>query len=119
MRDDPGPTSSTGSRGTAPLAGIVVLDLSDAALVQAGRLLADLGATLIRVESLDGDAIRRRPPFVDGQEGLERGLAHLLYNHGKLSVALNLESSEAWDAIGVLTEAADVVIAPLEKNRHA
>ncbi|HZU78029.1 MAG TPA: CoA transferase, partial [Dehalococcoidia bacterium] len=93
--------------------------LSDAALVQAGRFLADLGATVIRVERPLGDEVRRRGPFLDGRSGLERGLAHLLYNFGKLSVALDLDSDRGWEVVEALTPAVDLVIAPLEKNRCA
>jgi crotonobetainyl-CoA:carnitine CoA-transferase CaiB-like acyl-CoA transferase len=105
--------------GALPLDGVVVLDLSDAALAQASRLLADLGATVVRVERPDGDELRRRAPYLDGEAELEHGLAHLLYNFGKLSAALDLDSAEGWEAVERLTAAADVVIAPLVKNRFA
>jgi len=41
--------------------------------VLTGRLLADLGAEVIRVESPDGDAVRRRPLFAKQGPELEPG----------------------------------------------
>ncbi len=99
-----------------PLGFATILDLTDEAGVQGARLLAELGARVIRVESSEGDAIRRRPPFVAGLPGLERSLSHLLYNAGKQSVALSMNAPEAWDAIDLLAGRADVVLAPLVKS---
>ncbi len=99
-----------------PLTGVVILDLADEPLAMGSRLLADLGAEVVRVESLDGDALRRRGPFVGGIEGVERGLAHLLYNAGKRSVALALARPEAWALVDRLACRAAVVIAPMEQT---
>jgi len=113
---DRGHTEIAGDEGQLPLAGVRVLDLSDEAVVYAARLLADLGAEVIRVESAAGDRIRRRPPFLDGVPGIERSLAHLRYNAGKQSVALALDTPAAWELVDRVAAAVDVVIAPLEKS---
>ena len=102
-----------------PLDGAVVLDLSDEPLIIAGRYLADLGARVVRVESANGDRIRRVGPWVDGEPGNERALRHLLYNQGKESLALDLDASEAWEIVERLASRADVVIAPIEKSGRA
>lgn len=99
-----------------PLSTVRVLDLTDEAVALAPRLLADLGATVYRVEPAAGDWLRRRGPFVDGTPGVERSLAHLLYNAGKKSVALNLDHVEAWTLIESLAASVDVIVAPLEKS---
>ena len=54
-----------------PLAGLRVLELARVlAGPWAGQLLADLGAEVIKVESLDGDDTRGwGPPFVDNADG--------------------------------------------------
>src|SRR4051812_34235314 len=109
----------TAFTSSPPLSGVLIIDLSDESMVQAGRLLADLGATVLRIEALAGDEIRNRAPFVDGEPGLERALRHLLYNAGKLSVAANLDSREVWQLIDTMTNRADVVIAPLQKSALA
>ncbi|HEY8490735.1 MAG TPA: CoA transferase, partial [Dehalococcoidia bacterium] len=101
---------------TLPLHDITVLDLADEPLALAGRLLADLGAAVVRAEDSAGDALRRRGPFLDGVPDPERGLAHLLYNGGKRSLALALDRPEAWDLLDRLAARADVVLAPLTKG---
>src|SRR5436190_15222651 len=99
-----------------PLAGITVLDLSDEALAFGARLLAELGADVVRVEGPGRDPLRARPPFLGGEPGPERSYAHLLYNAGKRSAALDLSSAPARAALGRMAAASAVVIAPLEKS---
>ena len=101
------------------LDGAIILDLSDEPLIIAGRYLADLGARVVRVESANGDRIRRVGPWVDGEAGNERALRHLLYNQGKESLALDLDVPESWEIVERLASQADVVIAPLEKSNRA
>ena len=48
---------------TLPLAGVRVLDLSTRTGAYCGKLLADLGADVIKVERPVGDELRRTPPF--------------------------------------------------------
>ena len=102
-----------------PLDGAVIIDLADEPMIIAGRYLADLGARVVRIESANGDRIRRIGPWVDGTPGNERTLRHLLYNQGKESLALDLDAEESWDIIEQLASQADVVIAPMEKSRRA
>jgi len=99
-----------------PLDGAIVLDLSDEPLIVAGRYLADLGARVVRIESANGDRIRRVGPWLDGTPGNERALRHLLYNQGKESLALDLQAPKSWELIEQLASQVDVVIAPMEKS---
>ncbi len=103
-------------QGVRPLAGVTVVDLSDEATVFGARLLAELGATVVRVEDSAGDLIRTRPPFLHDLSGVERSLAHLLFNAGKRSVALDFQRPEAWSLAGRLAASADVVIGPLARS---
>ena len=50
------------------------------------RLLADLGADVVKVETPDGDMMRTRPPL---REGASANFGQL--NAGKRSVVLNLK----------------------------
>lgn len=90
-----------------PLDGIVVLDLTRAlAGPYATALLADLGATVTKVESIKGgDSTRAWPPF----EG-----THSLYydsvNRGKSSIAIDFYTPEGRALLRKLALAADVVI---------
>ena len=99
-----------------PLAGSVVIDLSDECLALGARWLSDFGADVIRVESAAGDALRIAGPHLEGRNDPESGLRHLLYNAGKRSLALNFDAPGAWDLIDRLLASADVVLAPLDKS---
>ena len=99
-----------------PLAGVTVLDLSDEATVFATKLLAELGARVIRIEDAAGDSIRTREPFLRGEPGIERSLAHLLYNAGKQSVALDLSGDEAWSLVERIAKNCDVVVGPCHRE---
>ncbi len=67
--------------------------------------LADLGAEVIKVESLDGEPVRASGPFVNGESS-----PFLRLNRSKRSVALNLKSAEGKRAFLRLAESADVVV---------
>jgi CoA:oxalate CoA-transferase len=90
-----------------PLDGIVVLDLTRAlAGPYATALLADLGATITKVESVKGgDSTRGWPPF----EG-EHSLYFDSVNRGKSSIALDFYSDEGKALLRRLALASDVVI---------
>ncbi|MFY0612157.1 MAG: CoA transferase [Hyphomicrobiaceae bacterium] len=69
------------------------------------RLLADLGADVIKIETPDGDMMRSRPPLRAGASAMFGQL-----NAGKKSVALDLKSKTARAALYKLIESADVVV---------
>src|SRR5207245_7783543 len=56
----------------------------------AGKLLADLGADVVKVEPPGGDPARRRPPFWGGVADPERSLLWLAMNTSKRGVTLDL-----------------------------
>ncbi len=91
----------------APLAGITVLDLSRAlAGPYATALLADLGATVIKAESIKGgDSSRSWPPFEN-----EHSLYFDSANRGKSSIAVDFYTPEGMDLLRQLALEADVVI---------
>src|SRR5579875_2444217 len=66
-------------RGT--LDGIRVLDLTAEPGFLAGKLLAEMGADVVKVEPPGGDPARRRPPFWGGVEDPERAILTLALNH--------------------------------------
>src|SRR6478736_4099061 len=94
--------------GTGPLAGIRVLDLSR---ILAGPYstmqLADLGASVVKVESPAGDETRRwGPPFLDD------GTATYYHaiNRGKRSITLDLGRAEDVGIVRALAGEADILI---------
>ncbi|MEZ5658447.1 MAG: CoA transferase [Burkholderiaceae bacterium] len=100
------PKSPTDARSGRPLSGLTVLDFSTMmAGPYATRVLADLGAHVIKVESAHGDHIRGRPPL---REGFSTYFGQL--NAGKASLALDLKRPLARDAALALADRADVVI---------
>ncbi|MGI5129769.1 CaiB/BaiF CoA transferase family protein [Pseudonocardia sp. CA-107938] len=93
--------------GPRPLAGLRVLDFT---MIMSGpfctRMLADLGAEVIKVEPPAGDQIRGRPPA--------RGDGHSTYfgqlNCGKRSIVLDLRTVEGADVARRLAASSDVVV---------
>ena len=92
------------------LSGIRVLDLADESAVLASRLLADLGADVIRVEPPEGDGIRRRSPLLKAGPLPERSLYHQHFNRNKRDVTLDLSTAAGRDALVRLSLSADVLI---------
>ena len=79
--------------GTA-LEGMTVLeDGGGIAASYAGKLLADLGADVIKLEPPGGDSVRRKPPFAADVPGRERSGLHLFLNTNKRSLTLDVESA--------------------------
>ena len=91
--------------GLSFLDDVVILDLGDEATALAGAYLAELGATVVRVEDVAGDVLRRRTP-----------LWHAVHNAGKRSIAIDTSSDAAWALVDAALPGIDVVIGPLEPN---
>jgi crotonobetainyl-CoA:carnitine CoA-transferase CaiB-like acyl-CoA transferase len=101
------PASRPVGERTAPLAGMLVADFSR---VLAGpyltMLLADLGATVIKVESPEGDQTRKwGPPWHEGVSTYYTGL-----NRGKRSVVLDLAKPDDRRLATVLASRADLLV---------
>jgi CoA:oxalate CoA-transferase len=96
-------------RGGA-LTGYRVLDLTDVKGAYCTKLLADLGAEVIKVEGPDGDPSRRLPPFAGDIPDLERSLPFLFRNANKLGITLNLDTESGKRIFRQLVKAADVLV---------
>ncbi|MDF2990835.1 MAG: hypothetical protein K0S37_1349 [Microbacterium sp.] len=93
------------------LAGVTVLDLSRVlAGPYAAQMLADLGATVIKIENpRDPDVSRGFPPYLtDGEE--EFSAYYAQYNRGKLGVGLDLATPEGTQVLKDLVRSADVLV---------
>lgn len=97
---------------TGPLAGLLVVDLTRAlAGPQAGMMLGDLGARVIKVESPAGDDTRSwGPPFVPADDGTSEATYFLSCNRNKESITLNLKRDEDAQVLARLVERADVLM---------
>ena len=95
-----------GRSTTGCLDGLRVLDFSTTiAGPYCGRMLADMGAEVIKVEPAEGEAMRIRPPLRNGCSSLFGQL-----NAGKKSLVLDLKTGEAIDAIHELVKTADILV---------
>lgn len=91
---------------TRPLHGLRVLDFSTTiAGPHCSRLLADMGASVIKIESPEGDLMRSRPVQRDGF-----GTMFGQLNAGKQSIVLDLKSPEAIAAVKKLVANVDIVL---------
>ena len=96
-----------------PLEGIRVLDLSNfLAASTAGRIMAEWGADVIKIEPPQGDTYRNNGPYM-GIPIYERGVvgnpSYDNENGNKRWVALNLKSEKGKEALFKLLDTADVV----------
>ena len=96
-----------------------VLDLTDESGFLCGKILADLGAEVIKVEPPGGDAARQVGPFADGEVCPEKSLYWLSYNTNKKGITLNLESVKGKKLFKRLAKSADFVIETFPPNRLA
>jgi crotonobetainyl-CoA:carnitine CoA-transferase CaiB-like acyl-CoA transferase len=83
-------------RRGAPLAHVRVVDLTDLRGALAGRMLADLGADVVRVET-PGEPLARSPAF-------------LFRNLGKRGAVLDPRDPDGWDRLHRLCADADVLL---------
>ncbi|MES2979763.1 MAG: CoA transferase [Pseudomonadota bacterium] len=91
----------------APLAGITILDLTTVIMGPfATHILADMGATVIKVEGPEGDTMRQYGP--SRSEGMGGSILQLHRN--KESVVLDLKTAAARRALQKLIAGSDAVV---------
>jgi benzylsuccinate CoA-transferase BbsE subunit len=93
-----------------PLSGIRVLDLTNEVGQYCGKLLAQLGAEVIKVEPPQGDRSRLLGPFLTGKTDPERGLRWLCHNSNKKSITLDLEKDRGREIFKALAKRSDVIL---------
>ncbi len=92
---------------SGPLQGVRIVDLSTVLMgPHATQILGDMGADIVKVESLDGDVTRQLWPY------RHPGMGHMFLNvnRNKRSVALDLKRPEAREAVTRLVRGADVLV---------
>ncbi len=91
---------------TGPLDGMRVLDFTTTiAGPYCTRLMADLGAEVIKIETAEGDMMRTRPPLRDGASTSFGQL-----NAGKQSIVLDLKRPEGREVVRRLLTTCDFLV---------
>jgi crotonobetainyl-CoA:carnitine CoA-transferase CaiB-like acyl-CoA transferase len=99
-------TNSDERNLTGSFEGLRVLDFSTTiAGPHCARMLADMGAEVIKIETAEGDMMRTRPPV---RNGCSTAFGQL--NVGKKSLVLDLKSPEGMEAVRRLVARTDVLV---------
>lgn len=100
---------------TGPLSGLVVIDFTtNISGPFATRILADMGADVVKVERPEGDDSRQMPPTRDGVSA-----AFVAMNRGKRSVVLDLKRSDDVEFAMDLIASADVAVENMRPGKMA
>lgn len=91
-----------------------VLDLTDEKGLLCGKVLASMGAEVIKVEPLGGDAARNIPPFYHDIAHPEKSLFYMAYNTNKKSITLDIETPDGQMIFKRLVALSDFVIESYE-----
>ena len=100
------------SQQTTPAAldDVRVLDLAGEIGQYCTKLLADLGADVIKIEPPGGDPVRALPPFYHDEADPQKSLYWLNLNTSKRSVTLDIEKPEGRKLFERLVATADIVV---------
>jgi benzylsuccinate CoA-transferase BbsE subunit len=93
-----------------PLSSYRVLDLTGGECDLCGKILADMGADVIKVEPLDGSSGREIGPFYRDIPDKQSSLYWLIYNANKRSITLDLTSDRGKDIFHRMVNTAQVII---------
>lgn len=94
----------------AALEGVRIVEFCDEIGSYCGRLLADLGAEVIKVEPPGGGRQRNSPPFYRDMHTPDTSIAFWVHNTSKQSVVLDLETAAGRDTAKRLALTADIVL---------
>ncbi len=93
-----------------PLTGYRVLDLAGPLGFHCGKLLADMGADVVKIEPPGGDEARRVPPFKDDSPHPEKSLYFLHFNTNKRGITLDIEKPDGRAILLELARKVDVLV---------
>ena len=103
--------------GDVALRGRRVLELADEKGVYCGKLLADMGADVIKVEPPGGDATRQLPPFWEDRPDPDGSLFFLYMNTSKRGVTLDITRPEGQGLFKQLARTADLIVETFPPGR--
>ena len=96
------------------LSGCRALDLTDEKGFLCGKMLADLGVDVIKIERPGGDPSRRMGPFWHDVADPEKSLYWFAYNTNKRGITLDIETTKGRDILLALVREADFLIESFE-----
>ena len=103
----------------APLKGIRVVEVANyLAIPSCAAMMADMGADVIKIETLEGDTFRTEIRDADFDQEFPISYAFELDNRGKRSMTVNLREPKAVEAVWKLSDRADVFMTNLIPRRQ-
>jgi benzylsuccinate CoA-transferase BbsE subunit len=87
-----------------------VLDLADEKGLMCGKVLADLGADVIKIERPGGDSARSIGPFYHDEPDPEKSLFWFAFNTNKRGITLDIETADGQEIFKRLVKSADFVV---------
>jgi crotonobetainyl-CoA:carnitine CoA-transferase CaiB-like acyl-CoA transferase len=76
----------------------------------AGKQFSDFGASVLKVEKMDGGEIRRAPPFFQDSPSLNSGGMHIFLDTGKKSIVVDYSSPSGIEIINRIVQNVDLVL---------
>ena len=95
---------------TGPMTGLRILELAGEKGQWCGKLMADMGADVIKIEPPGGEPTRTVGPFLDDIPHEERSLSFWHYNTSKRGITLDLETEDGRGLFRRLAEKADIIL---------
>ena len=103
--------SASNPQAPGPLHGIRVIECGGmVGAPYAAKLMADLGAEVIKIEEPGGDVSRQRGPYPGNIPHPEKSGTFLYLNTNKLGVTLNLQSAKGQELLKRLVSNADLLV---------
>jgi len=93
-----------------PLSGVRVIDLTDERGIYGAKLLADLGADVVRPEPPEGDPLRQRGPLTATDKATEASLWHAFFASNRRFFTLDLGTASGLEQFDQLLLRADIVL---------
>ena len=92
------------------LAGVRVVDLTDERAIYGAKLMADLGADVIRPEPVAGDELRQRGPHVEGDDPDHSSLYYAFFASSRRTFRVDADDADSIAALRQLIECAHIVM---------
>ena len=106
MPEQAQPRATEDSPRTKALGALRVLDLTDERAIYGAKLMADLGADVVRPVPPDGDPLRLRGPHAG-----DDSLWYAFFASNRTTVTLDSATAEGREKLGALVDRADVILA--------